>query len=580
MALVLATPFRNETENRAIEKRSKQGLIRAIETVRNDNRQLGEYGPVAIDTYIHVVTTTEENQRSVTDDDLRAQMEALNDAYRPARMSFGLKDVTRVKDPAWSVGRDEDAMYRALHRGTRSTLNLYILEDLFRDDAGPNRIVRGESTYPDRSGDDTADDYVLVQSYTLPGRVNKGDPSKRNYGATAVHEVGHWLGLFHTFETAYGADLGDLVDDTPFETDTYIQLKFGEPFDDGNGDRRAICKSLEPDVPNNIGNFMNDAPDFCRYEFTNGQLLNVRRLWDYFRAPSPSDQQPPEGPEERQPPPPVEAPQPPTQFFAPAPVPTAPGNGPWPIPFNGPYGPVPGEAQTPVNAVEPLTTNLVIETPAPFAGEPDDSLALSPAVPTELARNNPQPPGQFPDGGVTGLYLPYLSQIHTFQYFVTGVGRGPSAGIVVDPRPMTMGVQNPLGGYVPRPLPLAAPGLAQPFSGSVTVTSSYPRPFPPSPAPSGDPEPNTEENGVPLIYSNPKFAGGAADPTPSSRSGVALPTGTETGPPTSQPSPANSPSGDVFPSGAYNSPMAGSGRFAVSVEGLAGAVLMAVYMAL
>ena len=51
----------------------------------------------------------------------------------------------------------------------------------------------------------------LVIHYTAFGTLNTAAPFEM--GRTAVHEVGHWLGLKHIWGDTYCGD--DLVDDTP-----------------------------------------------------------------------------------------------------------------------------------------------------------------------------------------------------------------------------------------------------------------------------------------------------------------------------------------------------------------------------
>ena len=54
----------------------------------------------------------------------------------------------------------------------------------------------GWSRFPWQSAETPRLDSVSVNFAALPG----GKASGYNLGDTVVHEVGHWLGLFHTFQ--------------------------------------------------------------------------------------------------------------------------------------------------------------------------------------------------------------------------------------------------------------------------------------------------------------------------------------------------------------------------------------------
>jgi len=95
---------------------------------------------------------------------------------------------------------------------------------------------------------------------------------QNSQGYTAVHEVGHWFGLLHTFEGRSCDGPGDYVDDTPQqETDT------------------AGCPTGKDSCPDVVGsdmvsNFMDYSSDDCYQKFTDGQRRRMFDMWNQFRG--------------------------------------------------------------------------------------------------------------------------------------------------------------------------------------------------------------------------------------------------------------------------------------------------------
>jgi len=80
-------------------------------------------------------------------------------------------------------------------------------------------------------------------------------------GDTLVHEVGHWLGVEHTFQggcSGVGDDAGDSVRDTEPESFPGAGCPVG----------RDTCPGGGPDP---ITNFMDYTDDCCMYTFSTGQ---------------------------------------------------------------------------------------------------------------------------------------------------------------------------------------------------------------------------------------------------------------------------------------------------------------------
>ncbi|KAK6336308.1 hypothetical protein TWF696_001870 [Orbilia brochopaga] len=226
---------------------------------------------LTVETYFHVVASDETEENGyVPEDKLKKQLEVMNEHYKSTGVVFDLKNISWTVNAAWSSfsvdAEDKTAemgMKQTLRKGGYAALNVY-----FRP-LGDGLL--GICEFPDDIETASKEfwmDGCQVRHSSVPG----GSTKNYDLGATATHEIGHWFGLFHTFQD--GCDGGDQVDDTPAEADPTSGCPVGKDTCKGNK-----YPGLDP-----ISNFMDYSYDSCLTQFTPGQATRIYQMWDKYRA--------------------------------------------------------------------------------------------------------------------------------------------------------------------------------------------------------------------------------------------------------------------------------------------------------
>ncbi len=241
-----------------------------------------------IEVRVYVVENQRQPHHKVTDEQIEANISVLNAAFAGAGFAFREPVIHRrilehELDPLFLFRE-----HPSLRMGSKEEI---ALKSGFRDDTveRPHVLhiwsVRTEggqawSTFPwHANGTRRGElDGVVIHPILWPGGLGVG----LNEGDMLVHEVGHWLGLYHTFEDGCEGH-GDHVDDTPAHVWPATVGEDAHPLwrECAIGADSCPSTGLDP-----IHNYMNYGLDACRWEFTEGQGERMRQKWWAYRDPS------------------------------------------------------------------------------------------------------------------------------------------------------------------------------------------------------------------------------------------------------------------------------------------------------
>lgn len=171
--------------------------------------------------------------------------------------------IIRIKSAL--TGNADDAVKALSYWNSDKYLNVWVVKNI--KDNNPATMTLGYAQFPwDRASRPTTDGVVVRAD--VVGTVGIG--LAKHAGRTLTHEVGHWLGLLHTFQGGCSggtncATQGDGVCDTPPVESASNGCPVG----------KNSCTFDSPDLPDMVRNYMDYSDGTCQNTYTAGQKTRV-----------------------------------------------------------------------------------------------------------------------------------------------------------------------------------------------------------------------------------------------------------------------------------------------------------------
>lgn len=200
-------------------------------------------------------------------DRINKQFEVLNQEFVEHGIKFILAGIKAIKIEELKKGNSIEVYNGLLSYINTNTRNDDLFLNLYLAELKGGLSYAGmpfPNIYTNKESYNLSNNYVIIEKGVLP----EGPFKEFNEGKTIFDAIGHWLGLYHTFNN--GCDgLGDHVDDTP----AHENPTFGPEI-------KKACNGKDF-LP--IHNYMNYTPDSLMTEYTRGQVTRMKICLSLFR---------------------------------------------------------------------------------------------------------------------------------------------------------------------------------------------------------------------------------------------------------------------------------------------------------
>jgi PKD repeat protein len=256
-------------------------LLRFTEEVKAQGERGG--GPRIIPVVFHVIhmggpeniskAQIEDQIRILNEDFSRTNPDTVNtrEIFKPIAANPNVEFRLAKLDPQGNCTEGINRVYSALTNNAddavkalsywNSTryMNVWVVNSI--DNDGEPGLILGYAQFPGFGG--AATDGLVVRADRI-GSIGFAVSGDR--GRTLTHEVGHWLGLAHTFQGGCtGGFFGEGIDDTPPVAENNFVCGFN----------LNSCTNDNPDLPDQVENYMDYAPGSCMNMFTLGQKARM-----------------------------------------------------------------------------------------------------------------------------------------------------------------------------------------------------------------------------------------------------------------------------------------------------------------